>query len=397
MTQPGEAERPGDPSSGRFSSPPRFDRPGLTGLRALAAGWVMGFHLNGIVGPHRLYAGVGDFLFDATPLLTGGWVGVDIFFVLSGFLLTLHYLERRSALPEAEARRAYMKARLLRVIPAYWAQIALLFLLAWLATGAIPGWSREIPAHLAFMNNATRESGINGVYWSLPVEFTFYLVLPFVAAWLARRGGAPSPAKAAILVACAVAGEVAWRGAMVALFAGGPPGELFLMTMGHFPGSMDQFAWGVAAAVAFATLRDRKAASPRRSDLLWLLGLVALIAWMGFLHFHIQDFSDLGWLFYAWHPVAAGCIAVMVFGIAGGGPLARIAWENRVVVWLGTVSYSVYLWHFVIAQRLASYSSLGILGFTAIAVPLILLASALSYHAFERPFMQRRRRSAGAP
>lgn len=396
MTQPQEAARPGDTSSGLFFSAARFERPGLTGLRALAAGWVVVFHLNGIAGPRRIYAGAGDWLVDVTPLLTGGWVGVDMFFVLSGFLLTLHYLERRSALPEAEARRGYLRARVLRVVPAYWAQIALLFLLTWIATGAIPSWSREIPAHLAFVNNATHENGINGVYWSLPVEFTFYLFLPFVAAWLARRGGAPVLAKAALLLALAVAGELAWRRAMVALFAGGPPGELFTMTSAQFPGSMDQFAWGVAAAVAFAVLRDRSAAAPRRSDLLWLLGLAALVAWMGYLHVHIQEFSDLGWLFYAWHPVAGGCIAVMVLGIAGGGPVARIVWENRVVVWLGTISYSVYLWHFVIAQRLAPYSSLGILGFSAIAIPPILLASVLSYHAFERPFLRRRRR-AGAP
>ena len=111
--------RPGVPPPGRRLR--HVD--GLTGVRALAALWVLAHHLNAIVGPRVLRVPVAGIEVDITPLLTCGWVGVDIFFVLSGFLLTRQLLDAYESGPAGEANRRFLLHRVLRVYPAYLAQI----------------------------------------------------------------------------------------------------------------------------------------------------------------------------------------------------------------------------------------------------------------------------------
>src|SRR5689334_6257593 len=112
-------------STGADAAPGQpFHQDGLTGFRALAATLVMLFHLNDFAGPKAM----GVTLFGHTlylhPLMTIGWVGVDLFFVLSGFLLATHLMEAL-ARGRPQALRRYFVARARRVFPAYWAQLAI--------------------------------------------------------------------------------------------------------------------------------------------------------------------------------------------------------------------------------------------------------------------------------
>ena len=110
------------------------------------------------------------------------------------------------------------------------------------------------------------------------------------------------------------------------------------------------------------------------------------------------DYWAGSWLFYAWHAMAAACVALAAAGIAARGPLARALFENRVAIFLGTVSYSLYLWHWPIADALAARLNAhaqGLARFTAIAAPLVLAAAALSYAAIERPFLRLKRARGG--
>src|SRR6187455_762704 len=98
---------------------PAFHQEGLTGFRALAAAWVMIFHLNAFAVPKVIPVSLFGFEFSLHPLLTAGWVGVDLFFVLSGFLLATHLLEAL-ARGRPGVLRKYFFARARRVFPAYW-------------------------------------------------------------------------------------------------------------------------------------------------------------------------------------------------------------------------------------------------------------------------------------
>ena len=175
--------------AGQEAAPPP-PRPGyvdaLTGVRALAALWVLAHHLNAVVGPRVLTVGFAGIEIEITPLLTCGWVGVDIFFVLSGFLLTRQLLDAYDSQARSVANRRFLLHRVLRVYPAYLVQIAVLLAVAWAAAGTAPAWVRHLPLHLAMLQSVTpaSESAINGVYWTLTAEFWFYILLAFGVAAL---------------------------------------------------------------------------------------------------------------------------------------------------------------------------------------------------------------------
>jgi peptidoglycan/LPS O-acetylase OafA/YrhL len=140
-----------------------FYEEGLTGLRALAACWVMLFHVNAFAGPRVLSVAVFGHDIALHPLITIGWLGVAIFFVLSGFLLTTHLLSSMERGDERILPR-YFAARVRRVIPAYWAQIAILVVVVFVVDRSAPDWLHYVPQHLVMLQNISElaSSAING-------------------------------------------------------------------------------------------------------------------------------------------------------------------------------------------------------------------------------------------
>jgi peptidoglycan/LPS O-acetylase OafA/YrhL len=380
----------------------RFFQPGLTGVRAFAAFWVMLFHLNALVGPKAAFLDLGFTRLEVTHLATIGWVGVDIFFVLSGFLLTTHLLETRSAGPWPSVLRRYFGARIRRVIPAYWAQIAILFVVAVAATGALPEWTAYIPLNALMIHNLVESASqaINPVYWTLPIEFGFYLALPLFLRLLVALERAPLARRLALL-GLVVAGVVAiswtYRYFAFRMYSASPVNTIVWATS-QLPGTFDEFVLGSAAAAAMRwCTRERGLPGSRArealSGVLLVAGCAGLVGTMYFLHrIHAQYWSG-HWAMIAWHTVAAGFIALVILGIALSGRPAKAIFANPVAIFLGTISYSIYLWHFPIAVWIAH--AIGMQGMTlgrfALAVvPAVLAASALSYYLVERPFIRGR-------
>ncbi len=166
---------------------------GLTGIRALAAMMVLLHHLFAVAGPRIIWVNFGEFSIKVHFLLTCSWMGANVFFVLSGFLLALPFIARAPAPVTLSASLQFVRRRIRRVVPAYWFQIAcLLAISTGLAT--LPDW-RMVVSHLLFLQNFSEQYAyaLNGVYWTLPTEFGFYLLLPALAwaAWRMRRGDCP--------------------------------------------------------------------------------------------------------------------------------------------------------------------------------------------------------------
>lgn len=381
---------------------PRLYSAGLTGLRAYAALWVMLFHLNAIVGPKRLYVPVFGQPIDVTPLVTVGWVGVDLFFVLSGFLLTTHLLERWHAVEEGTLMRGYFLARVRRVFPAYWAQLAILLAVAVVAGGGkAPAWLADLPLHLLMIHNVTERtsSAINGVYWTLPIEFSFYLCLPLVARYLARGELMPereSWLRLAALVAPVLAMTWAYRYAVFHAYSASPVSTI-VWAVSQLPGTMDQFMMGTGAAAGYRLLKRDHAALVERSGrwsstALLAVGTCGLVFMMFYIHWIYEAYWSGHWALFAWHTLASFFIACIVLAIAISGTATRLVFENRVVLFLGTISYSIYLWHFPVALWTAGFldmSGMGLRRFALLATPLVILVSACSYYGAERPFLRR--------
>jgi peptidoglycan/LPS O-acetylase OafA/YrhL len=375
----------------------RFFRPGLTGIRALAATWVMLFHLSAIYGPAWMGIGLGDFLIDVSPLITIGWIGVNLFFVLSGFLLTTHLLEQYDPARDKQVLARYAKARFLRVFPAYWTQIAILLAVAWIVNGAAPNWVRFLPLHLPMMHNLTLDSNfaINAVYWTLPIELGFYLCLPALIKIVAAKGMEPRILlrRTLALLLIVMALGLAYR---IAAFRAYQPDSVLAIVWAitQIPGSLDQFVLGMVAAAVFRFVHaDRRWRTPQSLDhlstLLFLVGMSGTIAMMHWVH-HTPDYWSGSHLPYFWYPMTSAFLAMVILSIALSCAVTRVIFENAPVVWLGTISYSIYLWHYPVSKLVADWGAIGLgrVPFALAAFAATVFVSAVSYYLIERTFMQ---------
>jgi len=335
-------------------------RPDLQGLRAVAVGVVVLFHL----WPNRL---------------SGGYVGVDVFFVISGFLITSH-LYREVVATGTVALRRFWARRIRRLLPASLLVLAVSLVAVYLVvpTTLWPQTSRQIGASALYVQNwalaadavdymaADNVPTLAQHYWSLSVEEQFYLVWPalilLLLAWHRWRGQRADRARVLRLGLGVVA--VASLAASVVL-TGRDQAQAYLVTQTR----AWEFAAGALLALAPAGLGGRW-----RGPLAWAgLGAIA-VASVGFTPTSLFP----GWI--ALLPVL-GTVAVIAGGAAHGrwSPRRLLSW--RPATFVGDISYSVYLWHwplivvlpFVTGHHLTTVDKL------AIGVATLALAAASKY------------------
>lgn len=365
--------------------------PALTGLRGIAAGWVALYHGWQVFGaPSLPLLGI-----DLSFLFAAGYFGVDLFFVLSGFLLgmpLLHAIQRRGPW---SALGHFWRRRCMRVLPAYWGQLLVLFGLA-LWTGAqVADWPLSLASHFSLTTNLFPFDVVplNRVYWSLPVEWNFYMLLP-VLVWAVRAGGWRWVLPVSVLLA------LGFRLLCYGTVYDVPPDSLLSWWAGsihQLPARLDQFVLGMFAA----WWQRQRAPGARAGDALLALCLAALLAaaaWIGPRGdvFSLVDvplvfvqFSLLGLVF------ATLCYAACSPGRWVGRLLC-----GRVLGALGTISYSLYLWHAPILHWQTGWhwpTAWGAALPVLLTAGLILLVSGLSYRVLERPFLHGHRHESNLP
>jgi peptidoglycan/LPS O-acetylase OafA/YrhL len=99
---------------------------------------------------------------------------------------------------------------------------------------------------------------------------------------------------------------------------------------------------------------------------------------------------------YVWYSVHAAFVGMLVLGVAMGGPLTRAVFANRAALLVGTISYSLYLWHFPVILWVEKIGKMGYATFFLVSIVACLAVSAISYLLLERPFLKMSRRSARA-
>jgi peptidoglycan/LPS O-acetylase OafA/YrhL len=336
------------------NQPPRF-RKDINGLRALSVGLVVLFHVG--------WKGAG-----------GGFLGVDVFFVISGFLMT-QIIDRRLRAGRFSYWR-FLAERAARIWPALGAM-----LLVWLvggvaflppsdlrelarqALGAASFWSN----HYFLDRSGYDTGGADGNWllhtWTLSVEWQFYVLYPLLllaVARLAQRGHRRNlgPWVVAALALLSLARHV--------LLSRSHPSEAFFLLTAR--------AWEMAVGGLVHWLGPRTAlgSSPRRSaaSTAGLLLIVGSALWFGLAHIAPVG---LGWRSVV--PVAGA--AIVLWSAHGESFLFRPSWIQR----LGSASYSIYLWHWplVVASRLGDLPRLHPL---ATQVGLIVASIALGLLSF---------------
>lgn len=362
----------------------------LTGLRGLAALFVFWRHFM------RLYEGPEAEFFNILPgvsiesIFYFGFVGVDIFFVLSGFLLALPFARYALDMGPRVALGRYFVRRVLRVFPAYYLQLIIILLVGdWFLT-----WremtDRSLIAHLFMFFNIGSQPirPMVGVWWTLPVEFAFYLVLPFLALFL-------KPRKWIFALATGLLISMVYRVWSADNFTHLSEHGIVLIAQ-QLPGRGPTFLLGVTAAV-LAVVFQKKGWSkpgPRWLDAMVVVGAAALWAWvLNIVPVAGGNYWKGHWMMVMAPTVMGTAIAIGILAIYWGSPLGRLLFANRLVYFFGVISYSLYLWHFPVTQQI--YKLLGTelqqLSFSMqwlLMTGATVLVSWLSYLLAERPFIR---------
>lgn len=369
---------PDEPSS---AAPPI---PALTGLRGIAAALVAWYHLWHFAGQPAWRLGP----LDLTPLAACGYFGVDLFFVLSGFLLGQPFIRARMQAQAPPSLPRFWLRRARRVLPALWIQLALLFAIGWIVHGVAPATAGELFAQATLSFNLFDVRTLNPVYWSLPIEWDFYLVLPLLALLFARGTGRPwgLPLLLALVLAFRLACVWAWQD-------WGLDGLPFARWIVQLPGRIDQFVLGMVAA--WVVLRRPGDATLGR----WLAGagLVLVLALMGYCAAHGDGIIKLVLPQVLVHYSALGLgFAALVAGAAlGPGRALGAVLQSRALVFTGTISYSLYLWHYPVLEALrwaGAHALLEVvhgLPWWLAATACMLLVATASYYSSERPWLPR--------
>ena len=339
---------------------------GLTGLRGFAALWVFLYHAWVYAEPRLMTVSLAGVTLDLTPLFSTGWAGVDFFFVLSAFLLALpfaHWACGENAYPSIPR---YLSRRFKRIFPAYWAQ--LLILLGVAATTSFYAFpsARQLVGHVVMFLNMPPwwVSPMNGVWWTLPTEFLFYVLLVPLSLLLRRR--------AARLLLLGLIG-VAWlyRWWVLTTFGQDDPGRVFTL-MGNTLGYLDIFIIGTLCAFLYVHRRRSRARRPHPGLLLGL-GVLGVLLVLYSIHWLYGFYWSGHVLLFFKNTLIGVSIASIIMAVMMGSRIANALLANRLMTHFGIISYSIYLWHFPIVVALSKWSFIA--DYAGYRLPLLLAFS----------------------
>jgi peptidoglycan/LPS O-acetylase OafA/YrhL len=380
---------------------PRF--PLFDGLRAIAALSILVTHTAAITAFN-----VANPLGTYTARLN---MGVSFFFVISGFLLYRPFLAARFAGRPVPRIRDYARRRVLRILPAYWVALTVLAATVGLCGVFTGDWWIY---YLLLQNNSqtTTLCGI-GAAWSLAIEASFYVALPLWALLMARvQRGRPTRTMMRIELGALLAISLVSIGARTWAFAHyGKQSDVDISLVGN----ADWFAYGMGLALASVYLagRERRSRVVRLvSDHPWVpWALAALLFWVDATQLGMDRalppiYTDTRWLEeHLIFPLIGFLLAVpAVFGDQRRG-LPRKVLGNRLLAWVGLVSYGLFLWHQPLMSTVIEHGGDDIIPgwkFPSLLLSLgavSLACAAASYYIVERPILRfkDRRRPPPAP
>ncbi len=351
--------------------------PSLDGLRALSITMVMGLHTV-----QRFGADYPDHLPGlAWSVVLNGSLGVTIFFVISGYLITRLLLHEQESRGMISMSGFYLK-RAFRILPPLYVYVAVLVLLSAAGRLALTRW--DVVSALFFFHNYAASSNCWAIehFWSLSVEEQFYLIWPVLLIFCLRVRGSSGRNRAAS-IACAVI--VLSPLIRIASFR---THNSFLHQSAGFHMHADALMFGCAAALLEGSDRfERLYRGVTRVTWLPVAGLVL----GSYLEMRFQNY----WNFPLGETYTGVLIvAVLLWTIRNPASLPGRALNASFVTHIGVLSYSMYLWqtlflHHLNAGVFAGVSWLGRFPLNWIAV---LVAAELSYTLIEQPALRLRNR-----
>ena len=310
-------------------------------------------------------------------VFTNGWMGVDLFFVLSGLLITGILLDTKES---SGYFQNFYARRCLRIWPLYYVCLLLMFgimPLLFPAQGKLvferssPWWAFPLYFQNFLLPQPEGALGLLGVTWSLAIEEQFYLVWPLIVRWCSTR----QLSVMAISVLCL---------SPVLRFLVGPLGlDLYSNTFTRLDGLM-------AGALLAIVMRSVTFVPQRFVAPAWLV--LCLAAPLAFL----TEAMQARWIVFSMSAIASAAL-IYVALYSGQGWLQRIL-TNRFLVYTGTISYGLYLLH---KLPFNVGTAMHLNRHPAVAGPLLLAGAyalaALSWTVFEKPILDLKRFFATSP
>ncbi len=361
----------------------------IDGLRGIAIAAVVWFHLWQISWRPVVIPFVNVSL---QPIAETGFLGVALFFFISGFVLMLPYAQAHVSGTAPPSLRHFFGRRFLKIMPSYVLCGAVMIAAGFQTYATLSDAFKDVGLHLLFVHDwfAASNATIDGVMWSLGVEIQFYVLFPLLVLAFVRR-----PLLSA-----------------VALFAIANGWRIWCMLSDHYyyeqrlaqlPGYIDFFAAGMLGAfayVAIATNRPQLAQRRWAFTALSAAGFVAL--WLLIVNCYDHRF-DAGWpqlWAVEWRSaVALACLAIglgSLFAVRG----YQLVLANRVLLFLAAISYNLYLWHQPLVRELVKLhlpphvtadphdDPHWQVVFWFVTVPVTIGIAALITYAFEQPILR---------
>ena len=359
----------------------------LDGLRGLAFLMIFFRHYGITSHQKQLWVKI------AAYLCYGGWMGVDLFFVLSGFLITGILLDTRES-PRYFTN--FYARRVLRIFPLYYTALAVLFVLTpWLHLQ----WHGGHFAYLFYAGNlaynlnpslAEVKPAVSFLHlWSLAVEEQFYLIWPLVVMMVSSRRRL-----AWICGGLSLAG-LALR---VCLLLWLPRGDAYEWCYAELPTHMDGLLYGALAAISIRELSLQGALQWAHKILPYALCAMGLVIAFGGVDFHSISMTVIGF------PVLAAIFACLVLLSLRSGSLVNRFGNVPALRFIGRYSYGMYVYHILFWpglswilpwQQVRLHSVvLGGLGFMLLLLAGTMGVSVASYELYEKQWLRLKKRFA---
>ncbi|WP_395377269.1 acyltransferase family protein [Marinicella sp. W31] len=317
--------------------------------------------------------------------MQNGWLGVDLFFVLSGYLIFYHLLSVQNKPDRAQTYGRYALKRILRTFPLYYAIIALIFLglIPFYQAPASAGWDQLI-THLVFLQDY-KGTDILVPLWSLASEEKFYLLAPILL-WLVSY----LPTRKSIIYICIfIASSVLLKTFLIFNLDEPLPYDTFFW---HFRAPFHYAITSILIGVIIALLSQHQA--PK-----WLPKLGLISALIVILLLLIESWVDTT----GWHRVnimhllfTMACGLLVWTAVKHSGMRTMRFLTGRILRIIAVLSYSLYLVHYTVLPWTFQFHKQHIrseepwihgLSFFAIYIGLSFLASLLLHYLIEKPFL----------
>lgn len=310
----------------------------VDGLRGIAILIVVLYHAWVVYGQPFAFTLAGITI-SLQSIAATGFLGVDLFFFLSGFCLFYPYARRHLEGRKPQTLREFVQRRALKIVPSYFLALtvfALPFHASFPSIGAALG---NYAAHLLFIHPlfAPTFDSISGPFWTLGVEVQFYLCFPLIA-WAIRLR--PALAYFGIFALAETYRAV--------LIATGNSGEFYAVN--QLPAFLDIFVGGMVAAYTVVWIRMRVPDLPRYRPALTAIALgTCAVALVCLVRLAQSDAMQSTTAFFQWQSLYRPGIALTLFVLAVSSVLASDGWQRAVanppLLFLSTISYNLYLWH----------------------------------------------------